>query len=117
MIVTIELSSLPIFFIFFYIVLPVAIRIFKGDFWAKIYIFLSSLLGAMLLYASPLAFLRVVFPESIPVNILRYFELLLDWVTEGLSILLGGLGFFALFLLQYGLVKLVGMFGWARIQD
>ena len=109
--VTLSFSHLPIFFILFYIIFPVAVFFFFGKFWTIIYMLISSALGAMVAAAMPMAFIDIVLPDIIePYK--QYFIGLAESVLKYGSMIFSGIVFFLLMLLQHAIVRLVEATGW-----
>ncbi|MEM3403763.1 MAG: hypothetical protein QXJ17_04445 [Nitrososphaeria archaeon] len=110
--ITLDLSHIPLFFIVFYIILPIVVFFFAGSFWAKIYAVISSVLGAVLAAAMPMAFIDLILPDVIPEGIVEQFAGLAEAALKYGSMVFAGIVFFALLLLQHGVVKLVEATGW-----
>ena len=114
---SIDLSKIPFFFILFFIVLPAYIYFLRGGFWVLVYIFFSSLGGALFSYYAPLGFIEMVLPEALPDFVKNYFELLFRAVMNWSLLLFSAMVFFMLLLFQYGLLKLLSFFRWGGIKD
>ncbi len=63
---TIDLSHIPLFFLLFFDIFPIMVRVLRGEFWSKVYIIFSSMIGAMILYSTPTGFLELILPGIIP---------------------------------------------------
>ena len=113
----IDLSSIPVFFLLFYVIFPVAVRVLRGEFWSKIYIIFSSTIGAMIMYSTPAGFLELILPGIIPDDIKVYITKLFNFVAGGVGWVLAVIGFFLLFIFQHGLIKLINYTGWLEAQD
>jgi hypothetical protein len=110
--ITLDLSSIPLFFVLFYVVFPVAVRVLRGEFWGKIYIIFSSMVGAMIMYSTPIGFVQMILPGFIPDETKIYIGKLFNFVAGGIGYLLAAIGFFLLFIFQHGLIKLISYTGW-----
>mgnify|MGYP000495215506 CR=1 FL=1 len=114
---SVDLSHIPIFFLFFYVLMPVAIYMIRGGFWARIYILFSSMVGAIFIYSSPVGFIELLFPDWIPDSLKSYYISLFKLASEPILMSLAAAGFILLFLFQYGLIKLVSMTGWGGASE
>lgn len=110
--ITIDVSSLPLFFLLFYVVFPVLVRVLRGEFWGKIYILFSSIVGAMIMYSTPIGFVEMILPGFIPDDVKLYIGKLFNFVAGGVGYFLAAIGFFLLFIFQHGLIKLISYTGW-----
>lgn len=115
--VTVDLSSLPYFFLAFYVVLPLVVYFFMGLFWTRVYMVVSAFLGGMLAYATPLGFVDLLIPDVVPANLEEYFKGLFSAVLHHGLLVFSGAVFIALLLFQWGLVKLVSALGWGGAED
>lgn len=107
-----NLSTLPWVLILFYVVLPLAVRMWRGSFWANVYITVSSALGALYFSALPLWLAgRIPGEPSIPgvEPLVEHLKSLVGWIPAPLF---AGVAFIALFLLQKGVVRLADLTGW-----
>ncbi len=109
--VTLDFSSLPIFFILFYIIFPVTVFFFGGKFWANVYMIASSVVGAMVAAAMPLAFVDLVMPDVLE-PFKEYYVGLAAAVLKYGSTVFAGIVFFLLILLQHAIIKLIEATGW-----
>jgi hypothetical protein len=71
--ITLDLAHIPYFFLIFYVILPVVVYWLVGSFWVRIYMVISSALGAMLAYAMPIGFIDLVMPDVIPESFQQQF--------------------------------------------
>lgn len=109
--ITLDLSQIPVFFILFYIIFPVAVFFFFGKFWATIYMLVSSALGAIAAAAMPLAFIDLIIPDLLE-TFREQFVSLAEAVLKYGSMIFAGIVFFLLLLLQHAIVRLVEATGW-----
>lgn len=115
--ITLDLAHIPYFFLIFYVVPPVLVYFLVGRFWVKIYTVISAFLGATLAAAMPLAFIDLVMPDVIPESIQQQFLGLAEGALRYGSLIFAGIVFFALLLLQHGVLRLVEMTGWGGAKD
>ena len=106
-----EIVLPSLFFLLFYVALPVGIALFKGGGWARLYSFISSFLAAYWAYQAPLSFLEsMVFQGSSPVDVSVWFKFILDLATEYGRLIFAAIVFILLYLFQYRLIyRLVEM--------
>ncbi len=91
-----------LFFLTFYVIVPVAITITKGGGWARLYSLVSSALAAYWAYLSPAQFLEsMVLPPGAPSEVSTYFAWILDLVTEYGRMVFAIIVFILLYLLQF----------------
>ena len=115
--VTIDLAHIPYFFLVFYVILPILVYFLVGDFWTKIYTVLASFLGAVLAAAMPIGFIKLIMPSVIPEDIQQWFLGLAEVALRYGTLIFAGIVFFALLMLQHGVLKLVRMTGWGGAKD
>ncbi|RLE48548.1 MAG: hypothetical protein DRJ18_01750 [Candidatus Methanomethylicota archaeon] len=88
-----------LFFLTFYVIVPVAITITKGGGWARLYSLVSAALAAYWAYLAPAQFLKsMVVPHG---EVSTYFEWILDLVTEYGRMVFAAVVFILLYLLQF----------------
>jgi len=91
-----------LFFLTFYVIVPVAITITKGGGWARLYSLVSAALAAYWAYLAPAQFLEsMVVPHGAPSDVASYFKWILDLVTEYGRMVFAAVVFILLYLFQF----------------
>jgi len=115
--ITIDLNNIPVFFLLFFVIFPVIVRVFRGPFWGKIYIIFSSTVGAMIMYSTPIGFIEMIMPGFVPDEVKLYIAKLFNFVAGGIGYVLAAIGFFLLFIFQHGMIRLIEYSGWLDVED